>query len=368
MSHVTRIAHMNGSCHTYFHTKDSCHTYIWWPHVDESCHSITLNDESCHTCCAHESDMSRVLHIRMSPVTLIIIWRSHVTQISDDHTWMSLVTYEWVVSHILQCVACVLMTTYEWVMLHLLHLWVSMSHVLPYEWVMSHTLQCIGCVLITRISMPSYVWHDSFIRGDEIYVAIRYMCDVTHSCIYTYYSALGVFWWPNMNESRHTDIWWPHMNESCHIWMSPVTHITVRCMCSDGHIWMSHLTWMSHVTYEWVMSHILQCVGCVLMTRTSMPRLMDFLCKGGVQRGGMMCLCVYTYVLMYVHMCVCACMYIYIYLYVSVCVCRWIYIYICVYMYIQICIRIHGHVSMCVRVCVRVCVYSYINMCISVCS
>jgi len=92
MSHVTRIAHMNGSSHTYFHTKDSCHTYIWWPHVDESRHTITLTDESCHTYCAHECDMSRVLHIRMSPITLIIIWMSHVTQISDDHTWMSHVT------------------------------------------------------------------------------------------------------------------------------------------------------------------------------------------------------------------------------------------------------------------------------------
>jgi len=42
-----------------------------------------------------------------------------------------------------------------------------------------------------------------------------------------------------------------HMNESCHIWMSHVTYESVM-----SHIHESCHIWMSHVTYEWVMSHM----------------------------------------------------------------------------------------------------------------
>ena len=41
------------------------------------------------------------------------------------------------------------------------------------------------------------------------------------------------------------------MNESCHIWMSHVTYEWVMSHMNEScHIWMSH------VTYEWVMSHM----------------------------------------------------------------------------------------------------------------
>ena len=61
------------------------------------------------------------------------------------------------------------------------------------------------------------------------------------------------------------------MNESCHIWTSHVTYEWVMShMNKSCHIWTSHVTyewvmshmneschiWMSHVTYEWVMSHM----------------------------------------------------------------------------------------------------------------
>ena len=41
------------------------------------------------------------------------------------------------------------------------------------------------------------------------------------------------------------------MNESCHTWMSHVTHEWVM-----SHMHESCHTWMSHVTHEWVMSHM----------------------------------------------------------------------------------------------------------------
>jgi len=61
------------------------------------------------------------------------------------------------------------------------------------------------------------------------------------------------------------------MNESCHIWMSHVTYEWIMSHMNEScHTWMSHVTyewvmphinepchaWMSHVTYEWVMSHM----------------------------------------------------------------------------------------------------------------
>jgi len=42
-----------------------------------------------------------------------------------------------------------------------------------------------------------------------------------------------------------------HMNKSCHIWMS---HVKSEWVMS--HINESRQIWMSHVTYKWVMSHI----------------------------------------------------------------------------------------------------------------
>jgi len=62
-----------------------------------------------------------------------------------------------------------------------------------------------------------------------------------------------------------------HMNESCHIWMSHITYEWVMShMNKSCHIWIRHDTyewvmshtneschiWMSHVTYEWVLWHM----------------------------------------------------------------------------------------------------------------
>ena len=70
--------------------------------------------------------------------------------------------------------------------------------------------------------------------------------------------------------------WWVmvHMNESWHIWMSHVTHICrwdnawrwmshvarVTCLTHDEscltYEWVCHHIWISHVSYEWVMSRM----------------------------------------------------------------------------------------------------------------
>ena len=42
-----------------------------------------------------------------------------------------------------------------------------------------------------------------------------------------------------------------HMNESCHMWMSHVTYEWVMSRMNE-----SCQIWMSHVTYKWVMSHL----------------------------------------------------------------------------------------------------------------
>ena len=67
-----------------------------------------------------------------------------------------------------------------------------------------------------------------------------------------------------------------HMNESCLIWMDHVTYEWVMSHMNESrHIWMSHVTyewimshmkdschiWMSHVSYEWVISHMYETVS-----------------------------------------------------------------------------------------------------------
>ena len=80
-----------------------------------------------------------------------------------------------------------------------------------YEWIMSHTWKSRAThtnALIRMCDMThSYAWHDSFV----CVTWLVHMCNMTHSYV--------------------TVVLQGHMNEKCHIWMS-------------------------HVTYEWVMTHV----------------------------------------------------------------------------------------------------------------
>ena len=68
-----------------------------------------------------------------------------------------------------------------------------------------------------------------------------------------------------------------HMNESCHVWMSHVTYEWVMSRMNElCHIWMSHMSsmneschvWMSHVTYECVISHV-----CISHVTSALARM-----------------------------------------------------------------------------------------------
>jgi len=75
-----------------------------------------------------------------------------------------------------------------------------------------------------------------------------------------------------------------HMNESCHIRMSHVTYEWVMSHLNEScHIWTSQLTyeqschiWTSHVTHEWVMSHTNE--SCHIWTSLWPIRIPSFLC------------------------------------------------------------------------------------------
>ena len=162
------------------------------------------------------------------------------------HIWMSHVTYEWVMSYMNEsCHICMSHTTYEWVMSIMnesCHIW--MSHT-TYEWVMSHMNE--SCHISTEntsgVALRRPTACQNRARQLPGRVASSLVCAA--AC----------------------------MDESCHIWMSHVTYEWVMSrmntsttrtsriftrLCSSMYEWvMSHMNEsynveMSNVTYEWV--------------------------------------------------------------------------------------------------------------------
>jgi len=136
-------------------------------------------------------------------------------------------------------------------------------------------------------SLQIYLYHYLILLNLHFNVFVFYLhCNVISNLIsfvlncicieMFYFSALLCS--PKPCEACH--IWMSHvtyewvvsqMNESFHIWMSHVTYEWVMSHMNEScHIWMSRVTyewvishmneachiWMSHVTYEWVMSHM----------------------------------------------------------------------------------------------------------------
>jgi len=114
-----------------------------------------------------------------------------------------------------------------------------------------------------------------------------------------------------------------HRNESCHIWASHVTYEWVMshmnesclhlCLTSTSHA-ISHVSkschiWMSHVTYEWVMSHMNE--SChIWMTRVSYEWVMShmnesclLLCLTSTSHAISHVSKMYTHIYIYIYSC-----------------------------------------------------------------
>jgi len=129
------------------------------------------------------------------------------------HIWMRHVTYEWGMLHMNEaCYIWMRHVTYEWGMLHMneaCYIW--MRHV-TYEWGMLHMNEAC-CISLNNVT---YEW-----------VVLRMnMNENEYECVWIRTIR------PLPCTNRYTHEWGKsNMNEACH-------------------------TWISHVTYEWVMSQM----------------------------------------------------------------------------------------------------------------
>ena len=161
----------------------------------------------------------------MSQVTSVWV----MTFICDmNHSYiasrMSIVTYEWVMSHMNE--SC--------------HIW--MSHV-TYEWVMSHLNHsdmyesCHVCMSHLQSSYHQVLFSHEWV--------MTYIRDMAHSHVISIWvmSHLGGSCFICM--SHVTSKWvMLHLNESCHIWMSHVTFEWVTCKAPFNSRSSSYLTWI----------------------------------------------------------------------------------------------------------------------------
>jgi len=178
---------------------------------------------------------------------------------SDINTWSSHVRYEWVISYIIEsCQLWVSHVTFDWITSNTT---AQSSHV-TYEWDVSH-----------RDKSRMNVWMNEWVMSHMIESCFRWMSHVTFdwvtSDINVPSSHVRYEWvMSHMNETCHIEtsrVWmYGWMNESCDIWWSHVISHCVMSRLNDlvRHEWVvsemneSRDTWMRHVTYEWVTSHI----------------------------------------------------------------------------------------------------------------
>ena len=228
---------------------ESCHT--WTIHVTYGWVQARVN-ESCHTGMSHVQTCCRVGWFRslscIWATRVCPIWMSHI--ITSHHMWMSHATYKWVTPHIDEsCHMWMNHVTCEWVMPHIhesRH--VSMSHVTR-EWVLSHVTWLMFQIAVNaaRTAMCCSVLQ-----------CVAVCCSVLQ-CVAVCCSVLQFRTWVIYHLARRlTSLSFVNDSFTCDVVClsrtdAPNDRWLVFYLC----IWAPPvcLTWMSHVIYEWVMSH-----------------------------------------------------------------------------------------------------------------
>ena len=232
--HEWVVSHMNKSCHVWMSTQADCHvTHSWllWmsPHR-WSCHiSMSLATHgSAHTedhvtkWMGAMNELTQMVH--MNERTQIVM--SHINV--SCHVWMSHVTYEWVMSHMIE--SCHIQMVYmnertQIVMSHMnepYHIW--MIHV-TYEW---------------ALWMSPHTWY-RVPTISRLLKIIGLFCK--RALLKRRYSAKKTYDFKEPTNRSHP----VRMNQRTQmvmsIWTSHFTYQRVMThMNESGHIWMSHVT------------------------------------------------------------------------------------------------------------------------------
>jgi len=165
--------------------------------------------------------------------------------------WMSHVPYEWVMSHVNE--ACLILTMNEAWMRHVPYEW-GMSHMneacpiwmrhVPYEWGMSHMNEACLLWLCLAHTDESLTREDA---GRMIESCPKWMGRVSYMSHVPYEWGLS-----HIDYERGMS----QMNEACLIWLRQSPTNKPLTMEEVGLMNESCPIWISHVPYEWVMSHM----------------------------------------------------------------------------------------------------------------
>ena len=198
-SHVSLVAHMNGSSHTYewvmSHMNESCRTYEW---VKPRIWMSFVWHESCHT--SH----TWMSHARNLTWVLSHIWMRQVTHMNE-----SCHTYQWVMSHTWMSHARKSRKWGHTCMSHVTHMYESChTHV----WVMSHTCMSHGqhaSIWMSHVQHECIMPHTGMrpVTREDAGLSSKVAEERTHLC-----------------ESRNIYEW-----VMSHKWMSHVTHVNASC-------------------------------------------------------------------------------------------------------------------------------------------